>query len=81
MSEETKTGWIGELVDLIKALEEAGAEQDREGTILVYGVPVHAGMDKSVVVHANSLCKVNGEARSIADIMKATGKGTPIVVM
>lgn len=81
MSSGIRTGWIGDLNDLVAALEKAGADKNGDGDFMVFNEELSAGADGTVVVHANCKCLVDGKPRDVAEIAKDSGKGQSVVVM
>ena len=81
MSSKSLRGWAGEERELLHALETFGVDKDDEGRFLIYQEPVVKGIDGTVVVHQNTMCKIDGKPARVAHLLSQTSYGTGVVVI
>lgn len=81
MAEKPLSGWMGEERELLHTLETFGADKGEDGRFLIYEEPIVKGMDGSIAVHQNCMCKIGGKPARVAHLMQQTSYGTSVVVI
>lgn len=76
-------GWIGLVTDCKDALDAAGADQDENGSFLVYCVPPsrYMGFGDEIVVPDATEYSVNGRRFGLAEMLWHSKKGVRVNVL